>query len=237
MVGDSRAASFGAWSDVELSFVWTHYVEALERAGGAAVVFPASDPYAESPQLALDVVDGLLLTGGRDIDAVSYGAQADPRNEPGDPRRDRIERAIAEAALARDLPILGICRGMQLLNLIANGGLEQHLDDPGRIHRGPPGTFTGHEVEVEPGTRLASILGAGRVEVRSHHHQGVGALGEGWVASGRAPDGVVEAIEAPERDFCVAVLWHPEEDLTAAGLSLYEALVAAARARRLVVAS
>lgn len=232
IVGDRRAASFGAWSDVELSFVWSHYVEALEDAGAAPVVFPASEVYAEVPGLALELIDGLLLTGGRDIDAASYGAEPDPRNEPGDPGRDGVERAIAEAALARDVPILGVCRGMQLLNLIAGGGIEQHLEDPGAIHRGSPGTFTAHEVEVEPDTRLASILGSVTVEVRSHHHQGVGPLGHGWVVSGRSPDGVIEAIEAPGRDFCLAVLWHPEEDLPGGGLSLYDALVAAAGARR-----
>jgi len=236
LVADRRTASFGAWRDVDLGFVWTHYVEAIAAAGGAPVVFPLADCYAEAPELALDAVDGLVLAGGRDLDAATYGEASHPANEPGDPLRDRIELAVAKAALAGDLPVLGVCRGMQLLNIALGGGVAQHLEDPERLHRGEPGTFVDHDVEAVAGTRLASIIGGEATAVRSHHHQGVTPLAERLVASAHSGDGLVEAAEAADRDFCVAVLWHPEEDLAGGGLRLYEALVEAARGRSKVSA-
>jgi len=228
-VADRRTASFGTWSDVDLAFAWTHYVQAIAGAGGAPVIFPLAECYAENPALALDVLDGLLLAGGRDLDAASYGEEAHPANEAGDPLRDQIELAFAEAALERDLPTLGVCRGMQLLNVVLGGGIAQHLEDPERVHR-EPGTFVGHEVDVVAETRLASILGE-TATVRSHHHQGVAPLAERFTASAHAPDGLVEAAEVADRGFCVGVLWHPEEDLPGGGDKLYGALVEAARAR------
>jgi putative glutamine amidotransferase len=231
LVADRRAASFGAWEDIDLALVWTHYVDAISEAGGAPVVFPLAECYAESPNLALDVVDGLLLAGGRDLDAGSYNAEPHPENESGDPLRDRIELAFAATALKRDLPTLGVCRGMQVLNIALGGGIDQHLGDPDGIHRGEPGAFVGHDVDVVASTRLASILGE-TATVRSHHHQGVAPLAERFTASAHAADGLVEAAEVGDRDFCVAVLWHPEEDLPGGGLQLYEALVVAARSAR-----
>ena len=231
MLGDRREASFGAWSDVELCFVWQHYVDAIGGAGGAPVGFPPEPWLERRPELMLDAVDGLLLTGGRDIEASVYGAEPDPRNEPGDAIRDRVELALARAARERGTPILGVCRGMQLLNVVCGGGIDQHLDDPGPIHRGPPGAFVTHEVRPEPATVLGSILGSDPFTVRSHHHQGVAELGTELVVGARAPDGIVEAIEAADRErFCVAVLWHPEEDLEGGGRALYGAFVEAARA-------
>ena len=232
IVGDRRAASFGAWSDVELSLVWHHYVAALARAGAAPIVLPVAECYVEAPELALDVVDGLVLAGGRDLDARSYGEEPDPENDPGDPLRDRVELAIAKAALERDLPTLGVCRGMHVLNVVLGGGIAQHLADPERVHRGEPGRFVRHEVEPVGDTRLASVLAPGPSTVRSHHHQGVGPVAESFTVAARSPDGVVEAVEDPSRSFCLAVLWHPEEDLQTGGLAVYEALVAAARRRR-----
>ncbi len=228
MIAENREASFGAWCDVEISFVWSHYVEAVSRAGGAPVLVPAVDLYESSPDLAIDGADGLLLTGGRDITAGFYGAEPHPANEAGDPRRDRVEAAIASRALELGLPLLGVCRGMQLLNLIRGGGLEQHLADPEGIHRGTPGEFVGHSVALSIGSRIASILGGEMTSVRSHHHQGIGAIGSGLVATGHAPDGIVEVLESADEGFCLAVLWHPEEDLLGGGLSIYRALVEAA---------
>jgi putative glutamine amidotransferase len=232
LIADRRTASFGAWEDVDLALVWTHYVDAISDAGGAPVVFPLAECYAEAPKLALDPVDGLLLTGGRDLDANSYGELPNPANEAGDPLRDRIELAVGAAALERDIPVLGVCRGMQVLNLVLGGGIEQHLADPGGIHRGEPGAFVAHEVEVVPKTRLASILGETAATVRSHHHQGIAPLAERFTASAHSSDGLIEAAEVADREFCVAVLWHPEEDLRSGGLKLYEALVEAARVAR-----
>lgn len=235
LVADRRSASFGAWSDVDLAFVWTHYVEAIATAGGAPVVFPLAQCFAEDPRLALDAVDGLVLAGGRDLDAASYGEVPNAANEPGDPLRDRIELAVATEALARDLPILGVCRGMQLLNLALGGGIDQHLEDPERLHRGEPGVFIDHQVEAVPGTRVAAIIGRATA-VRSHHHQGVAPLARRFLASAHSPDGLIEAAEVGDREFCVGVLWHPEENLAGGGLRLYEALVEAARAGSRVLA-
>ena len=129
------------------------------------------------------------------------------------------------------MPVLGVCRGMQVLNLVTGGTLRQHLDDPEGIHRGPPGAFVSHSVDVEPGSLLAGVVGSDTTEIRSHHHQGLGEIGAGLRVSGRSRDGVVEAFEGGEGGFCLAVLWHPEEDLDGGGLAIYEALVEAASER------
>lgn len=231
MIADRRAASFGSWRDVEIGFVWAHYLEAVAQAGGAPIMIPALDLYGEDPALALEGIDALLLTGGRDIGADLYDAEPHPANEEPDPVRDRVEAAIARRALELDRPVLGVCRGMQLINLIRGGGLEQHLTDPDGLHRGTPGEFVGHPVSLKPGSRIAEALGAEAVEVRSHHHQGLGELGAGLTATGLASDGVVEAVESSQHDFCLAVLWHPEEDLPGGGLRVYRALVEAAGRR------
>jgi gamma-glutamyl-gamma-aminobutyrate hydrolase PuuD len=144
--------------------------------------------------------------------------------------RDEFELELMQAALAADLPLLAICRGSQVLNVARGGGIEQHLPDVvgHEQHREIPGTFSEHPVSVVPGTRLESVVGA-ETEVRSHHHQGYGELGSGLVEAARAPDGTLEALEAPDRRFAVGVLWHPEEDEDRA---LFEALVAEASAAR-----
>ena len=232
MVADRRPASFGRWTDVELDFVWAQYATAVERAGGAPVVVPVAECYERGPELALDVVDGLLLTGGRDLDALAYACHQHPENDEPDAARDRVERAIAAVALERDLPILGVCRGMQLLNVIHGGGIDQHLADPDGLHRGRLGSFVRHDVTAMPDTKLGFILGPGESAVRSHHHQGVDPVAEGFVVSARSSDGLIEAMEAVDRDFCLGVLWHPEAHLAGGGLAIYRALVAAATARR-----
>ena len=229
MVADTRDASFGSWSDVSLSAVWSHYVEALDRGGAAPVIFPVVESYAEAPELALDLVDGLLLTGGRDLDAGTYGADPDVANDPSDSLRDRIELAFAREAIEREVPLLGVCRGMQVLNVALGGGIDQHLADPGGVHRREPGTFTSHPIEVVAGTRLEAILGSREAMVRSHHHQGVAPLADPLIPSAHSPDGLVEAAETDGGPYCVAVLWHPEEDLGTGGQRLYDSLIAAAR--------
>jgi putative glutamine amidotransferase len=232
MVADTRDATFGAWTDVSLSAVWSHYIDALDRASAAPVIFPVVGTYAEAPGLALELVDGLLLTGGRDLDAGSYGAEPDPANERADPLRDRVELALARTAVTRRLPILGICRGMHVLNVALGGGIDQHLADPGRIHRAELGAFTNHEIEIVDGSRLQAIVGGRKATVRSHHHQGVEPLAPPLSASAHSPDGLVEAAEAQDGAYCVAVLWHPEEDLEGGGQRLYDSLVAAASTGR-----
>ena len=206
---------WGAW-DQEVTMAPRSYATAVQRAGAVALLLPA-DPLAESdPDVFLDRVDALLLAGGADIDPASYGAVPHPETKGTWPARDAFELALARRALEREMPVLGICRGMQLLNVACGGTLTQHLPDlvGHPDHRHTPGTFGDHEVRIEPGTLAARAAGAERVTVKSHHHQGVERVGDGLVVSGWAvPDEVVEAIELPGREFALGVLWHPEEDM------------------------
>ena len=223
---------------------WTHwempaivmpqgYVDGVEAAGGIPVLLPPTAIGAEHAGSLLDGIDGLVLSGGPDIDARIYGACRHELADPPNGLRDAFELALLRGALARRLPVLGICRGMQLLNVVRGGTLDQHLPD-GELatHRPQLGTFGRHDVDVEPGSRLASVVG-GVVEcIHSHHHQVVSEVGMGLVVSARAQDGTVEAIEDPTEAFCLGVLWHPEEAATGTGAPLFAALVAAAAARR-----
>ena len=203
-------ARWGAWR-LEADLSPRSYARAVQDAGGLAVVLPPDDLAAETPDALLDLLDGLALAGGSDIDPATYGARPHPETSGSRPERDRFELALAHRALERDLPLLGICRGMQMLNVATGGTLEQHLD--GTRHRHTPGAFGDHEVTLEPGSLAARAAGSERLVVKSHHHQGVAELGEGLVVSGRSlPDGLVEAVEAPGRRFALGVLWHPEED-------------------------
>jgi len=210
------------------------YVAGVQRAGGRALLLPP-DPDAGG---ALDGLDALLLIGGADVDPAAYGAARDPATGPSQPERDRFERRLVGEALARDLPLLAICRGAQVVNVAAGGTLIQHLPDlleargaaePDR-HRRVAGALderTAHPVALEPGSLAARSCGGTATVGRSHHHQAIDALGDGWVVSGRDPeDGTVEAIERPDRRFCLGVQWHPEAD---PATPLFAALAAAAR--------
>lgn len=190
------------------------YSLAVQRAGGIALILPPDDVVAESPDDLLDLIDALILAGGSDIDPGSYGAQPHPETRGTWPERDRFEIALGTRALERDMPVLGICRGMQMLNVIQGGTLNQHVRDlvDNDLHRHTPGVFTDHRVELDAGSLAARVVGGERTEVKSAHHQGVEELGEGVIATGRADDGLVEAIELPDKSFVVGVLWHPEED-------------------------
>lgn len=190
------------------------YSLAVQRAGGIALILPPDDVVAESPDDLLDLIDALILAGGSDIDPGSYGAQPHPETRGTWPERDRFEIALGTRALERDMPVLGICRGMQMLNVIQGGTLNQHVRDlvDNDLHRHTPGVFTDHRVELDAGSLAARVVGGERTEVKSAHHQGVEELGEGVTATGRADDGLVEAIELPGKSFVVGVLWHPEED-------------------------
>jgi len=191
------------------------YPAAVQRAGALALVLPPDDAVVESPDLLLDRVDGLLLAGGADVDPASYGAAPHPETGLVWPERDRFEIALAVRAIDRGLPVLGACRGMQILNVARGGTLQQHLPDVigSDRHRHTPGRFSDHEVTLDPGSLAARAAGAERGGVKSHHHQGIGELGEGLVATGTSlEDGVIEAIELPGEQFVLGVLWHPEED-------------------------
>ena len=222
-------ARWGDWDSV-VTMLPESYAAAVRRAGGLAVLLPPDPEVTEQPDELLDVLDGLVLAGGVDVDPASYGAEPHADTAGTCPPRDEFETALARRALERDMPVLGICRGLQLLNVARGGTLEQHLPDRvGHEHHRPvPGLFADHDVRVEPDSLAARALGAERSVVKSHHHQGPGRLGEGLVPTGWAePDGSVEALEDPRRRFCLGVLWHPEQDEASRVLA---ALVEAARA-------
>jgi len=218
-------AAWGAW-DMEAALVPADYVRAVERAGGAPLLVP---PGADL-EATLALVDGLVFSGGSDLDPELYGDEAHPETNGIVRERDDFELELMQAALAQDIPMLAICRGSQVLNVALGGGIEQHVPDRvgSDVHKETPGVFAEHDVEVVAATRLGSILGS-RHDVKSHHHQGFGELGAGLREAARAPDGTVEALEDPSRRFALGVLWHPEagEDL-----ALFEALVAEATAYR-----
>jgi gamma-glutamyl-gamma-aminobutyrate hydrolase PuuD len=218
-------AAWGAWN-MEAALVPADYVRAVSAAGGVPLLVPPGSSLAET----LDVVDGLVFSGGSDLDPSLYAAEAHPETNGVVRERDDFELELMRAALERDVPMLAICRGSQVLNVALGGDLEQHVPDRvgTELHREVPGVFSEHDVEVVDGTRLASILGD-RHDVKSHHHQGFGALGSGLHEAARAPDGTLEALEDPSRRFTLGVLWHPEAGEDRA---LFEALVAEAAAYR-----
>jgi len=204
-----ESARWAAW-EVVVNLSPRTYALAVQRAGGMALILPPDDAVAENPDEVLDMLDGLILAGGSDIDPASYGAKQDPETGTTWPERDRFELALGTRALERDMPLLGICRGMEMMNVIQGGTLNQHLGL--ELHRHTPGVFADHRVRLESGSLAARVVGGETTEVKSAHHQGVEQLGEGVVVTGHADDGVVEAIELPEKTFAVGVLWHPEED-------------------------
>jgi putative glutamine amidotransferase len=207
-----ESAAWGVWRDVEVNISQRNYSVGVSEAGGLPLLLPADDPGAEAPEGVLDLLDGLVLSGGSDLDPATYGAEPAPETTGFRHGRDRFELALARRALARDLPVLGICRGMELLNVACGGTLNQHLADA-ELHLHTPGQFSDHQVRLEPGSLAARAVGAERISVRSHHHQGIGRLGDGLVASGWADPGeTIEAIERPDRAWALGVLWHTEED-------------------------
>lgn len=219
-------AKWGYW-DIEAALVPADYVRAVERAGGRPLLVP---PSAEGVEETLDAVDGLIFSGGSDLDPGLYGQEPHQETFGVHEERDRAELALLEAALARDMPVLAICRGSQVLNIAYGGDLIQHLPDVvgDEKHKHTPGTFADHDVTVEQGTRLAALLGD-RAPVKSHHHQGLGRVGKGLRIAAHAEDGAIEAVEAPARRFALGVLWHPEAGQDGA---LFEGLVAEAKQYR-----
>lgn len=229
----------GAW-DEPADLLPRMYAVAVQAAGGLALLLPPDDDVAREPDVLLDRLDALVLAGGGDVDPASYGARPHPETSGTSEERDRFELALTHRALERDLPVLGICRGMEMLNVATGGTLDQHLPDTlgHGNHAHTPGVFADHEVELEPGSLAARVVGANSTTVKSHHHQGVAELGEGLVASGRSvPDppfggqaAVIEAIEMPDRAFALGVLWHPEVDEASGVLgALVEQAAAAVR--------
>jgi len=230
VVGICAAVERARWTswDEPATLLSRKYADSLQAAGAFCVLLPPdTGPDAE---YLLERIDALVLAGGADLDPISYGAVSDQRTAGTDRRRDAFEIVLARAALARGLPLLAVCRGLHLLNVACGGTLVQHLPDTlegNQIHRPAPGVFGRHEVVLEPGSLASSALRTERLEVHSHHHQGIDALGDDLTISGRSvPDGVPEAIESPAHGFALGVLWHPEEEKHGV---LFESLVEAAR--------
>jgi len=219
VIGICAALERAQWSvwDQPAALLPLNYIDAIQQAGALAMMLPPDEYLVEQPEEVLALVDGLILAGGADIDPSSYGQEADPQTLGTVPARDRFEIALARAAIERDLPLLGICRGMQLINVACGGTLLQHLPD--RLghgeHRRVVGSFDGaeHDVELHESSLASAAAGERTHATKSHHHQGVDCLGAGLVVSGvSAMDDLAEAIEVPGKRFVLGVQWHPEAD-------------------------
>lgn len=222
-------AKQGVW-DVRASFLPQQYFDSVTACGGVAVLLPPQPSPEAAAASVLAGLDGLILTGGLDVQPELYGAERHPLTDPARPDRDAWELALLAGARERGIPVFGICRGLQLINVACGGTLHQHLPDAlgtERFRIGG-GVFAENTVEVDAGTRLAGMLGAGPFDVHSYHHQGIDRLGDGLVVTARTDDGLVQAFEAPGEDYLVAVQWHPEENT--ADRRLFLGLVAAADA-------
>jgi putative glutamine amidotransferase len=229
-------AKQGVW-DVRAAFLPEQYFDAVTASGGIAVLLPPQqDPDAAAPAV-LDGLDGLILTGGLDVDPSLYGAERHPLTDPGRPERDAWELALFRGAEERRMPVLAICRGLQLVNVARGGTLHQHLPEAlgTERYRVGGGVFATNEVAVQGGSRLAQLVGDGPIEVHSYHHQGVDRLGDGLVVTARTDDGLVQAFESDGDGYVVGVQWHPEENRE--DRRLFSGLVAEASAFRLARAS
>jgi putative glutamine amidotransferase len=208
--------SFGAWDEVPAFISPASYVQAVQRAGGRPILLLPDPEDAEDPNGMLDLVDALILTGGAgDVNPALYGEELHHETGPIQNERDAYELALARAAVERGIPTLGICRGMEVLNVVYGGSIEQHLPDVlgHEEHRHTPGTYADHEVRLAHGSLAARAAGSESTPVKSHHHQGIKEVGSGLEVTGwAAEDDAVEALEDPSCPFVLGVLWHPEED-------------------------
>jgi putative glutamine amidotransferase len=222
----AEEVTWGAWKEAA-ALVPLSYVRAIERAGGRPFVVPPSE---DSIEETLAVLDGIVFSGGSDLDPQHYDAERHPETDEAREFRDRAELGLLNAALERDMPVLAVCRGSQVLNVARGGDLVQHLPEllGNERHRHTPGEWSDHDVDIEPGSRVGQLLG-NRAPVKSHHHQGYGRIGAGLREAAWADDGTVEALEDPAKRFAVGVLWHPEEG---EDMALFEALVDEARTYR-----
>ena len=204
----AEKVQMGVWTE-QSALVPLVYVKAVEHAGGRPIVIPPVDDAVEE---TLDALHGVIFSGGGDLDPELYGAEAHPSTDAPKPWRDKPELELLEAALARDMPVLAICRGSQLLNIARGGDLVQHLPEiVGHTrHKERAGYFSDHDVSIAPESRLGGLLGE-HAPIKSHHHQGMGKIGDGLRPVAWDEDGYVEGLEDPEKRFALGVLWHPEE--------------------------
>jgi putative glutamine amidotransferase len=226
-------ARWGLW-DQEAFLLGRTYVQAIQRAGGLVLMVPADPQLERDPDEVLDLLDGLILAGGADIDPANYGAEPHAETVHTVPVRDSFEIAMARRALERDVPLLGICRGMQLMNVALGGTLLQHLPESHghHEHRRSPGSFedADHDVRLTEGSLAHRAAGEALHGTKSHHHQGVDRIGDGLKVTGWSTlDDLPEAVEARDRRFALGVQWHPEADERS---RLIAALVAEAAAAR-----
>jgi len=224
----------GGYSKFPWYAIRENYCGSIVRAGGMPILLPHEPGLAES---YLELIDGLIVTGGAfDVDPALFGAATRHDSVTTKDRRTQFELAITRAALAADKPVLGICGGQQLLNVVLGGTLIQHIPDEvagALAHEQPnPRNEPGHSVAIHPGTRLHAIAGTTEARINSAHHQAVKSVGPGVVIDAVAPDGVIEGIELPEKRFCLGVQWHPEFEIDPVDGAILQAFVAAAAERQ-----
>ena len=236
VIGLCTALERARWSvwDQQAVLLPRSYVDAVQRAGGVALLLPPDPAAVRAPDILLDLIDALVLAGGADVDPSSYGAEPHPTTVGTVPERDAFELTLARRAIERDMPFLGICRGMQVMNVARGGTLTQHLpDDYGHEdHRRSLGSFDNadHDVRLAHGSLAARAAHEELHATKSHHHQGVERVGDGLEVTGWATvDDLPEAIEVPGNRFALGVQWHPEADATS---PLIAALVDEARSYR-----
>jgi putative glutamine amidotransferase len=219
-------AKFVVW-DTEAALLHRVYVDGIVAAGGIPVLLP---PVTDAHERLVSAVDGLVLVGGADVDPVRYGQEPHTTTYTR-PNRDTFEFGMLRSALDTHLPVLGVCRGLQVMSVALGGTLTQHLPDTldSTEHQPAPATFGSTTVRLAEGSRAAAILGT-ETKVPCYHHQAIEKLGDGLVPVGWAADGTIEAAELPGEDFVLGVQWHPEQNLD--DTRLFEALVAAARERK-----
>src|SRR4051795_10108812 len=237
VIGICTALERAKWSvwDQEAFLNPRGYVDAVHRAGGLALMLPPDEQLERDPDEVLDLLDGLVLAGGADIDPAQYGEEAHDQTVGTVPERDKFEIALARRALDRDIPLLGICRGMQLMNVARGGTLEQHLPESHghHDHRRVLGTFddADHDVRLADDSLAHAVAGEDVHATKSHHHQGIGTVGDGLRVTGWAVmDELPEVLEDPTRRFALGVQWHPEADESSGFIAALVEEAAAARA-------
>jgi putative glutamine amidotransferase len=221
----------GVW-DTEMAMLPAFYLEGVTRAGGLAVILPPQQVDSEDARNLLAGLDGLIITGGRDVEAARYGHESHEKAEKPDHLRDLLEDELISAAIQMKLPFLGICRGAQMLNVNRGGTLIQHLPDvvgDNRYLQGE-GNFAHMQMSVREGSLLSSIVGEQVDNAALYHHQAIDEPGEGLQVVAYSPDGIVQAVEVEDHPFGLAVQWHPEQTLD--DLRLFESLVAATKVSR-----
>jgi len=215
--------------DTDFVALPAQYLEAITRGGGVGVLIPPQPLTSDEALRILRSLDGLVICGGWDIEPKRYGQEPSDKMEETDSLRDETEMTLLGAALELDMPVLGICRGAQMLNVHLGGTLHQHVPDVtgSDRYRKPGGLFTNEEMALEPHSRLADIFSGDKsVAGPVQHHQAIDQVAEGLVVSAKGPDGIIQGVEAPDKTFCVAVQWHPEENLD--DVRIFDALVAEA---------